>query len=216
MSTQSQLLDSFEPLYNQYNHTIKPLIAEIEIRYESFPTPIFNEIRAFNDHIARCYMEPNNNELVDIQVRKAKGHIERMILDCYKFLNVSMYDSVIKGFDKKYKGVDLSIIGNGDFFVEYKKTKKEIILLLKDAKSKEQLENKDCSIKLYEKAHNRYTDLENLILDNISNLFWAKNKYCVKKILRILGWLLSAIISGFVSTSLLPYEKMIEWIKNII
>lgn len=211
----SHLLDSFEPLYYQYNNTIKLLIAEIEIRYESFPTPIFNEIRAFNDHIARCFMEPNNKELVDIQVRKAKGHIERMILDCYKFLNVSLYDSVIKGFDKKYKGVDLSVINNGDFILEYKKIKKEIVLLLKDAKSKEYLENKDSSIELYEKAHNRYTDLENLILNNCSNLFWAKNKFCVKRFLKFIGWFLAAIISGFVSNCLLPYDKMIEWIKSI-
>ena len=34
-------------LYNTYNEVIKPLIVEIEVRYEEFPIPVFNEIRAF-------------------------------------------------------------------------------------------------------------------------------------------------------------------------
>lgn len=44
-------------LYNDYNMIIKPLIAEVEARTEQFPLPLFNEIRALHDHIARCYMD---------------------------------------------------------------------------------------------------------------------------------------------------------------
>ncbi len=43
------------PLYMEYNQVIKPLIAELEAREEASPQPLFNEIRALNDHIARCY-----------------------------------------------------------------------------------------------------------------------------------------------------------------
>lgn len=53
----SEYQDQLASFYKIYNETIKPLMAEIEVRYASFPTPIFNEIRAFNDHIARCYVE---------------------------------------------------------------------------------------------------------------------------------------------------------------
>ena len=41
-------------LYEEYIYTVKALIAEVELKYESFPLSIFNEIRSFNDHIARC------------------------------------------------------------------------------------------------------------------------------------------------------------------
>ena len=41
-------------LYQDYNTVIKPLIAEVEARTEQFPLPLFNEIRALHDHIARC------------------------------------------------------------------------------------------------------------------------------------------------------------------
>ena len=79
------LSTNLNPLYEAYNNVIKPLIAEIEVRYEQFPIVIFNEIRAFNDHIARCYIRPDDNVWTNSQIRKAQSHIERMILDCYKF-----------------------------------------------------------------------------------------------------------------------------------
>lgn len=41
--------------YVHYCEVIKPLIARIEALSEKIPLPLFNEIRAFNDHIARCY-----------------------------------------------------------------------------------------------------------------------------------------------------------------
>ena len=118
--------DKLTPLYQTYNGVIKPLIAEIEVRFERFPTSIFNEIRAFNDHVSRCYMKPDDTIWINKQISKAKGHIERIVLDCYKYLNVSLYDSVIKKFDRKYKGVDLSTINNGDFQIQHRNLTKEI------------------------------------------------------------------------------------------
>ena len=181
------------PLYNKYNHVIKPLIAEIEVRFESFPISIFNEIRAFNDE-----------EWINTQINKAEGHIERVILDCYKFLNVSLYDSVIKQFDREYKRVDLSNINNGDFLIQHKKITREIVVRLKEAKSKEVLEDKSESIAIYEEVHNKYTELEDLIEQNCRNLFWAKSKFYVNNVWKFLLWLASAIISGIISTYLLP------------
>jgi hypothetical protein len=152
---------------------------------------------------------------VDTQIKKAEGHIERIILDCYKFLNVNLYDSVIKKFDRDYKGVDLSNINNGEFVINYKQITKEIVIKLKEAKSKEILEDKGESIALYEEVHNKYTKLEDLISENSRNLCWAKGKFYVRRVYKILLWLLSAIISGIISSSLLPYDKFVDWLKTI-
>lgn len=208
-------LKRLAPLYNRYNEVIKPLIAEIEVRFESFPTSIFNEIRAFNDHISRCYLKPDDDSWVNVQINKAEGHIERMVLDCYKFLNVSLYNSVIKKFDKEYKGVDLSNINNGDFLIQHKKIAREIVVRLKEAKSKEVLEDKSESIAIYEEVHNKYTELEDLIEQNCRNLFWAKSKFYVNKVWKVILWLASTIVSGIVSTCLLPYDEFVNWIKSI-
>ncbi len=50
-SEQESLLHN---LYNNYNNVIKPLIAVYEAREARLPTPLFNEIRAFN-HFHVCY-----------------------------------------------------------------------------------------------------------------------------------------------------------------
>lgn len=211
----SDFFERLTPLYNKYNGVIKPLIAEIEVRFESFPISIFNEIRAFNDHVSRCYLKPDDEEWLNNQIYKAGGHIERIILDCYKFLNVSLYDSVIKKFDKQYRGVDLSNINNGDFLIQYKNIAKEIVVRLKEAKSKEVLEDKGESISIYEEVHNRYTELEDLIEQNCRNLYWAKGKFYVNKVWKIILWLVSAIVSGIVSTWLLPYNEIVDYIKSL-
>lgn len=196
---------TLSPLYETYNNIIKPLLAEIEVRYERFPVVIFNEIRAYNDHIARCYMKPKDEEWIHSQVKKAKSHIERMVLDCYKFLNVSLYDIVIKDFDKRYKGVDLSYINDGDFIIKHRKLTKEIIVKLKEAKLKEHKEDKNESILLYQEVYNKYTELENLINENCRNLNWAKAKNKTNKFFNIIIWFISAILSGIVSPYLIQY-----------
>lgn len=136
---------------------------------------------------------------------KAESHIERIILDCYKFLNVSLYDKVIKDFDKNYKGVDLSYIDNGDFIIKHRKLSKEIIIKLKEAKTKESDENKSESISLYQEVYNKYSELENLIDINYRNLCWAKSKFRIRIMLKVFMWIGSAILSGLVSPYLIQY-----------
>ena len=82
-------------LYKEYNMVIKPLIAELEARTEQFPLPLFNEIRALHDHIARCYSERISSNQVDSEIHKAERHVTRIMLDCYKCLNLSLHDVVL-------------------------------------------------------------------------------------------------------------------------
>ena len=207
-------LPQLTPLYDKYNNIIKPLVAEIEVRFEEVPTSIFNEIRAFNDHISRCFLKPEDKEWINVQLNKANGHIERIILDCYKFLNVALYDKVIKEFDKSYKGVDLSTINNGEFLISKRNLTKNIILKLKKAKSMEVCEDKNLSIAIYEQVHNLYTELEDLIDENSRNLFWAKGKFYYSKLSGFVLWLFAAIISGLISSTLIPYNQIVDWIKS--
>lgn len=64
--------------YVQYCEVIKPIVARIEAQSEKIPLPLFNEIRAFNDHIARCYYNNPSDEYILEQVTKASRHIVRL------------------------------------------------------------------------------------------------------------------------------------------
>ena len=81
-------------LYVDYNTVIKPLIAEVEARMEQFPLPLFNEIRALHDHISRCYSDNITDKQTNEELEKGKRHVVRIILDCYKYLNLSLHDSM--------------------------------------------------------------------------------------------------------------------------
>lgn len=87
-----------EKLYQQYNDPVKPLLAEIEAIYEKFPLPLYNEIRAMNDHVARAVTAVDDKKAV-IQLEKAASHINRITRDCYKFLDV-YYKREAERFDK--------------------------------------------------------------------------------------------------------------------
>jgi len=205
----SQFATQVTLLYQTYNEVIKPLIAEIEVRYEKFPTPIFNEIRAFNDHIARCHREGISDSDIENELWKAKGHIERTILDCYKFLNVSLHKNVITRFDKRTKGVDLGAINNGIFFVVYSEAKKLINTHLKEAKLLE-VQDKEQSLKEYELVYNKFSDLETFLSDNEQHICWARARYYSNKILRLIGWLLAAVISGIISSLYIPWDRLLS------
>lgn len=106
-------------LYKEYNMVIKPLIAELEARTEQFPLPLFNEIRVLHDHIARCYSERISSNQVDSEIHKAERHVTRIMLDCYKCLNLSLHDEVLL-FERQTKNVDLTVLQNGTFYPKYK------------------------------------------------------------------------------------------------
>lgn len=119
-------------LYSDYNTIIKPLIAEVEARTEQFPLPLFNEIRALHDHIARCYSEGFSESQVDSELHKAERHVLRIMLDCYKCLNLSLHDTVLL-FEKQTKHVDLTVLQDGTFYPKYKALRTQAVQTVRKA-----------------------------------------------------------------------------------
>jgi len=202
------------PLYKTYNEVIKPLITDIEIHYEKFPLPIFNEIRAFNDHISRCYTEPLDENIIREQIPKAKGHIERIVLDCYKFLNVFYFDEIVDKFEKRMKYIELTSIDSGEFYPKYKNIRNEIATNIKEAKRLER-SDKGQAISFYERAYNQYNVLDDLLVNNASKINWTIAKFTSRKVLSFLSWLGAAIVSGIISSSFIPWDKILKWIMSI-
>lgn len=184
-------------LYKDYNTIIKPLIAEIEARMEQFPLPLFNEIRALHDHIARCYSDGMTLERKKKEIQKAHRHIVRIVLDCYKYLNLTLHDSLLL-FERQTKNVDLTVLKNGMFYPEYKSLRIKAIQTVRKAKSWESMDS-DSALNIYQESYNLYTQIETLIDEVLPDVHWARVRFTVRKGLQILLWILSAIASGFVS-----------------
>lgn len=79
-----------------------------------FPIEILNEVRAIMSHIAKCY-EITNEELIQKNIGKAKSHMKRCVLDCYKYLCLA-YSDYYENFVHKYRFTDLTVVDNGEFW----------------------------------------------------------------------------------------------------
>lgn len=184
-------------LYNTYNEVIKPLIALYEAREEVFPIPLFNEIRAFNDHVARCYIISFSDDQINDELGRAERHINRIILDCYKYLNVSFHNE-IKSFEKRTKHVDLTVLDNGSFYPKFLKLKNDAVKLIRKAKKNESLKL-DESFYDYQNAYNVYSDLSDLVNSRSSEVNWARVRFSIYSFLKIMAWVIGAVLSGLIS-----------------
>lgn len=183
--------------YRQYCGVIKPLIAQIEAQTERFPLPLFNEIRAFNDHIARCYYDNPSDEKIKEQVNRAKRHITRITLDCFKSLNVIAY-SQIEEFERQTRNIDLTVLDNGLFYPEYSRRKVEAARIVRNAKIQESF-NTYYALTKYQEAFNIYSKIVESINEISEKVKWAKARFRIVRIVKIAGWILSVIISAVIS-----------------
>lgn len=184
-------------LYQEYNTVIKPLIAEVEARTEQFPLPLFNEIRALHDHIARCFSDVITKQQKELEIHKAERHVVRIMLDCYKCLNLSLHDNVLL-FEKQTKHVDLTVLQDGTFYPKYKTLRMHAIQTVRKAKILES-QNTDAALDAYQQSYNMYCELEEMLDSVIPDLHWARIRFSVSRILQVVLWVLSAIASGIIS-----------------
>ncbi len=184
-------------LFSQYNQVIKPLIAEIEARSETMPQPLFNEIRAFTDHIARCYFPDMPDERMKDELQKASRHIVRITLDCFKCLNILLFKNV-ENFERQTQNVDLKVLDNGEFYPKYKKLKREAADTVKQAKLVESTDSTQ-ALQLYDAAYNKYVELEDLLKVCAEDVRWARVHFTTKRILKIVAWTVSVIVTGLLS-----------------
>lgn len=193
----SETISKIQSCYEQYCGIIKPLIAQIEASSEKMPLPLLNEIRAFNDHVARCYYGNPSEEYIEEQVDKAVRHIVRMTLDCFKCLNVIQYQK-IETFESHTRNVDLTVIDNGLFYPEYSRLKVEAERKVKDAKIAE-ASNLDEALNLFQESYNLYSRITELIDSVREKTKWAKVRFTTRRWLTIIGWIVSVLISAVVS-----------------
>ena len=191
-------------LYSEYTNKLKPLLAFEESVSQKFPGPILNEIRAINDHVSRCYWEnKTENECLE-EVRKAKGHLSRSILDAYKYL-IIVYERKVQEFYAQYKDVCLAIVDDGKFLPELNRLHTKAREQAFQAKMKEAraFPDKDLSYEAYENAVLAYTDIDDFIANHSEGLINAaqyakdqtKTNYKFAVISAVIGTIVGAIVT---------------------
>lgn len=194
--TEEQRL-SIDECYRDYCEIIKPLIAQIEALSEKLPLPLFNEIRAFNDHVARCHYGSPTETYINSQIERAKRHIVRMSLDCFKCLNVILYQK-IEVFEHQTRNIDLTVIDNGVFYPWYINKKTEAASLVREAKVTE-AQDSDKALEYYQDSFNKYSEIVNALASVSENVKWARARFRIRRSITIFTWIISIIASAVIS-----------------
>lgn len=183
-----------------YRDTVKPLLADIRARRadDKLPDNFLNEIRALNDHIARCYRDEKNTIDIDSELTKAEGHLRRLIYDCFKQLNIYISDNLERKESRYYSDLWLTH-DKGTFWTSYSKCRKYAQQNVIEAKKSESFDP-DKAMFFYEKAFQNYREAEELLIKNKSLMRKSWVKKHVTKIQHFGWWLTITIILSFISS----------------
>lgn len=202
-----------QKVFALYNADIRDAIIFIESEYHKFPVPFLNEIRAAQDHMARCFAYPQENEdwevFVTGQMNKAMGHYNRCLLDAYKYIwyryGRKLYWSLLipKCFGK------LRDIDNGEFYQEYLRLRKEA----KDNNNKArkiETTDKERAKDLFRDAIGNLKQIEDLFETNYGKIGWSVAKGFVWRVIWATGWIISAIYFFFRN-----YDPIMSFINRV-
>ncbi len=198
-------LPDLQELYRPYSETIKPLIALIEAEREEFPLPLYNEIRALNDHVARALAPAGT--LPDEELEKARRHIARINLDCFKWLNITFAEK-LETFRKDLRNVDLTKINNGEFYSPFKAAVAEAKQLVRDAKISENKGDSDGALCLYQAAFNKYAEAVEMT-QSVDGLTLKRIYSKTRPLLAALSWILLVLIGW-------ALDKLVDAVKAAV
>ena len=187
-------------IFATYRNTIKPLLADIQARRadNKLPDNFLNEIRALNDHIARCYRNDITEKNIYSELTKAEGHLRRLIYDCFKQLNIYISDTLERKERIYYSNLWLTY-DKGRFWTTYSKHRKYAQQNVIEAKKMESFDS-DKAMSFYEKAFQNYRDAENMLIEHKKMLYKSFiYKYWLKAG-QVGGWLFITVVLSAICT----------------
>jgi hypothetical protein len=210
----------YENLIHSYLE-IKPVLFDLYKRNgNSHIDAILNEMRALNDHLARCYADNITVENAHKELSKAEGHLKRLIYDCFKQLNIIFFEHV-NDYEEKYFGPHWFRLDGGRFWSDYTAWRYEVVKNVEQAKKYESIDaEKACDN--YQNAYVVQGKVYDLLENNKSNLQLSKPRILWMKLNSLKGWGLTTFILAVIPSVLweIPYKTIYMWaseaIKNLL
>lgn len=169
-----------ETLINGYREQAKPLMDDMNVRLGgTYPDNCLNEIRAMLDHVSRCFrvecmdLAPDKaDDMCNEELSKAEGHLRRLMYDCFKQLNILLYDAIHQKEKQTYSSHWLYIDG-GKFWASYTSKMQEAMVSVVEAKKNESYDP-DKAMEYYDKAYNSYCAVEQMLIKQKNALCWSR------------------------------------------
>lgn len=203
-------------LFHDYNEVAGPLVATAEARLGKFLQNILNETRAFLDHIARSYLIELPQEKRTAALARARSHLTRIKLDCFKVLVVvARWD--LKQFHREYRRVRLGLVNSGQFLPGLVKRRKDAESKVRLAKIEERRDSdteKEVALNLWQEATLAYDEIEEFIKENTVHLVHS----ATHQRRRSIGDIAIGIVIGFAGSLLanqVPgFAGLKEWVMG--
>lgn len=149
--------NEIKQIYLDYRTRLNPLVQSYEVLKKTFPITILNEIRDIFSHIAKCYKPKIKSDEIDSNIEKAKSHLQRAMLDAYKYNCFAIQDKIAE-FKKEHERV-LTLIDAGTFIDKLYSNENDAQESFLNAKKVEcECDDIEDCFALYQEAYNKYAD----------------------------------------------------------
>lgn len=194
--------ERLETLIRDYREQIKPLMDDMNVRLGGvYPENCLNEIRAMLDHVSRCYRaetikikSEEKEKICNEELSKAEGHLRRLMYDCFKQLNILLFDAIHQKERQTYSSHWLYIKG-GQFWSTYTNNLQIAMASVVEAKKNESYDP-DMALECYDRAYNAYCAVEQMLISHRKSLIWSQ---CIKYFEIVNSWVSWIIVTVVLS-----------------
>lgn len=184
-----------DEIFRAYIEDINPFIVKFESHKNEFPVEVLNEIRAIYGHLVRASIAENPEDVVR-NIGKMKSHSKRALLDCLKYIGIIYHDEY-DDFMKRYEGVDLTFINNGNFIRDAVKLYNKSVDLWQNAKIAETSNiSEDALYEKYQDAYDSYEQLHQLLISVEESAAFLQHKATQKDLLAQRSYMIG--VAGFI------------------
>lgn len=198
--TQDQM-NAIQAISQSYLHNFKPLLQVLKVRMKGkYPQNCLNEIRAINDHIARCHRNGMSEEDITKEIGKAEGHLQRLAYDCYKQL-ILYQTADIKHTIKWFYSSRWPRIGKGELWKTYMDNYKLARKSEKEAKRNESI-SPDDALNLYDESYNNYQAILEVFKKHKLQIYVSAIIRVFERITKGVYWLIVTFILSIIAAIL--------------
>ena len=192
---------TIQTISHSYLYNFKPLLQVLKVRMNGkYPQNCLNEIRAINDHVARCYRTGISEEDITKELGKAEGHLQRLAYDCYKQL--LLYQTAdIKHTAKWFYSSRWPRIGNGELWETYMDNYILACRAEKEAKLNESI-NPDEALRKYDTAYYHNQTILEVFKKYRWQIYGSAIIRIVERITKGVYWLIVTLVLSIIAAIL--------------
>ena len=150
--------ERFQSLFDKYNDQLKPLVAQIEGRFEKFETPLLENLMAYWECIVQMHIPGCEND--EGLMVKANEKLDESISQSYVYM-ISAYQDEAQRFENYTSKQTRVCFDGGKFLGKYDRLKKEA----------------ERNVKRTNKTRHRKWNLKYSYPDFIKSYQWNKDAY---------------------------------------